>query len=143
LVSLGYDVLEAKSGEDALRLMTEHKSISLLLTDVVMPGMIGRKLAEEARQRRPDLKVLYMTGYSRNAIVHQGRLDPGVDLIQKPLSTEQLSAMVRKFSTKFKHSAPHDSTRTDSTRKRAETIPGQCFVPSSHAIKLRCVHFVT
>jgi DNA-binding NtrC family response regulator len=66
------------------------------LTDVVMPGMNGRKLAEEARRRHPDLKILYMTGYSRNAIVHQGRLDPGVDLIQKPLSSEQLSATVRK-----------------------------------------------
>jgi two-component system NtrC family sensor kinase len=96
LGGLGYDVLEAKSGEDALRLMTEYKGIGLLLTDVVMPGMNGRKLAEAARQRRPDLKVLYMTGYSRNAIVHQGRLDPGVDLIQKPLSAEQLSEMVRK-----------------------------------------------
>jgi len=58
--------------------------------------MNGRKLADEARRRRPDLKVLYMTGYSRNAIVHQGRLDPGVELIQKPLSSEQLSTMVRK-----------------------------------------------
>jgi two-component system, NtrC family, sensor kinase len=96
LGGLGYDVLEAKSGEDALRLMDQYNGIGLLLTDVVMPGMNGRKLAEEARQRRPDLKVLYMTGYSRNAIVHQGRLDPGVDLIQKPLSGEQLSAMVRK-----------------------------------------------
>jgi CheY-like chemotaxis protein len=76
--------------------MTEYKGIGLLLTDVVMPGMNGRKLADEARQRRPDLKVLYMTGYSRNAIVHQGRLDPGVELIQKPFSSEQLSTMVRK-----------------------------------------------
>jgi DNA-binding NtrC family response regulator len=61
-----------------------------------MPGMNGRKLADEARRRRPDLKVLYMTGYSRNAIVHQGRLDPDVDLIQKPLSRDQLSTMVRR-----------------------------------------------
>jgi two-component system, NtrC family, sensor kinase len=61
-----------------------------------MPGMNGRKLADEAKQRQPFLKVLYMTGYSRNAIVHQGRLDPGVDLIQKPLSSEQLADAVRK-----------------------------------------------
>jgi two-component system, NtrC family, sensor kinase len=59
---------------------------------VVMPGLNGRKLAEEAKLRRPDLKVLYMTGYSRNAIVHQGRLD----LLQKPISSEQLAAAVRK-----------------------------------------------
>jgi CheY-like chemotaxis protein len=76
--------------------MTEYKGISLLLTDVVMPEMNGRKLAEAAVQINPDLKVLYMTGYSRNAIVHQGRLDAGVDLLQKPLSQEQLAAMVRK-----------------------------------------------
>jgi FixJ family two-component response regulator len=68
-----------------------YTSIGLFLTDVVMPGMNGRKLAEEAVRR------LYMTGYSRNAIVHQGRLDPGVDLLQKPLSSEYLSAMVRKL----------------------------------------------
>ena len=61
-----------------------------------MPGMNGRKLADEAKQRQPLLKVLFMTGYSRNAIVHQGRLDPGVDLIQKPLSSEQLANAFRK-----------------------------------------------
>jgi two-component system NtrC family sensor kinase len=96
LGSLGYDVLEAGGGEHALRLMDEYKSIGLLLTDVVMPGMNGRKLAEQARQRKPELKVLFMTGYSRNAIVHQGRLDPGVDLIQKPLTSEHLAATVRR-----------------------------------------------
>ncbi len=96
LGGLGYDVLDANGGEDALRLMTEYKSIRLLLTDVVMPGMNGRKLADEARSRYPDLKVLFMTGYSRNAIVHQGRLDPGVDLIQKPISSDQLATTVRK-----------------------------------------------
>jgi two-component system, NtrC family, sensor kinase len=97
LGGLGYDVLRAKCGEDALRLVDEYKAIGLLLTDVVMPGMNGRKLAEQAKQRRPDLKVLFMTGYSRNAIVHQGRLDPGVDLIQKPLTSEQLAATVRRI----------------------------------------------
>ena len=95
LGGLGYDVLDASNGEDALRVMDEYKGIRLLLTDVVMPGMNGRKLADEARSRYPDLKVLFMTGYSRNAIVHQGRLDPGVDLIQKPISGDQLAATVR------------------------------------------------
>ena len=97
LAGLGYDVLNAGSGDDALRLMDEYKTIVLLLTDVVMPGMNGRKLAAAARARRPGLKVLFMTGYSRNAIVHQGRLDPGVDLIQKPLTSDQLAATVRKI----------------------------------------------
>ena len=96
LGDMGYDVLAARGGEEALRMMREYKGIGLLLTDVVMPGMNGRKLAEEAIQLHPDLKVLYMTGYSRNAIVHQGRLDAGVDLLQKPLSQEQLATMVRK-----------------------------------------------
>jgi two-component system NtrC family sensor kinase len=97
LASLGYDVLDAGGGDDALRLMDQYKGIALLLTDVVMPGMNGRKLAEAARARRPGIKVLFMTGYSRNAIVHQGRLDPGVDLIQKPLSSDQLAATVRRI----------------------------------------------
>jgi two-component system, NtrC family, sensor kinase len=96
LGTLGYDVLEAPHAEDALRLLDEYKTIRLLLTDVVMPGMNGRKLAEEARLHHPSLKVLYMTGYSRNAIVHQGRLDPGVDLIQKPLTSEHLAAAIRR-----------------------------------------------
>ncbi len=96
LEALGYDVLEAADAEDALRLLREHKTVRLLLTDVVMPGMNGRKLADEAKLHQPSLKVLYMTGYSRNAIVHQGRLDPGVDLIQKPITSEQLATAVRK-----------------------------------------------
>jgi CheY-like chemotaxis protein len=62
-----------------------------------MPGMNGRKLAEEAKQHLPELKVLFMTGYSRNAIVHQGRLDHGVELIQKPLTSEQLASAARKI----------------------------------------------
>jgi two-component system NtrC family sensor kinase len=96
LVSLGYDVLEAGGAEGALRLIDERQDVHLLLTDVVMPGMNGRKLAEEARLRRPKLKILYMTGYSRNAIMHQGRLDVGVDLVQKPVTSEQLARSVRK-----------------------------------------------
>jgi CheY-like chemotaxis protein len=96
LGTLGYDVLEAANAEDALRLLSEYKNVQLLLTDVVMPSMSGRKLAEEATQRQPSLKVLYMTGYSRNAIVHQGRLDAGVELIQKPLTGDQLATAIRK-----------------------------------------------
>jgi two-component system NtrC family sensor kinase len=97
LGSLGYDVLQAESGEQALGLINEYNGIRLLLTDVVMPGMNGRKLAEAAVQCRPEMKILFMTGYSRNAIVHQGRLDPGVNLIQKPVTSEHLAAAVRKL----------------------------------------------
>ena len=97
LSSLGYRVLQAENGEAALWVFREHPEIGLLLTDVVMPGMNGRELAEAAQAIAPRLKVAYMTGYSRNAIVHQGRLDPGVDLIQKPVAADQLGAMVRKL----------------------------------------------
>lgn len=97
LNALGYSTLQAGDGDAALRLLREHPEVKLLLTDVVMPGMNGRQLAEAALTAMPKLKVLYMTGYSRNAIVHQGRLDPGVDLIQKPVATDKLGAMVRSL----------------------------------------------
>lgn len=70
--------------------------VDLLLTDIVMPGMNGRQLAEDLRSANPKLKVLFMTGYSRNAIVHQGRLDPGVALLQKPLNRTMLSTKIRE-----------------------------------------------
>jgi two-component system, NtrC family, sensor kinase len=96
LGSLGYHVLQAAGASEALELLDQHQAIDLLLTDVVMPGVNGRRLAEEAKQRNPALKVVFMTGYSRNAIAHQGRLDPGVTLIQKPLTSALLAAAVRQ-----------------------------------------------
>ncbi|MBV8921321.1 hybrid sensor histidine kinase/response regulator [Bradyrhizobium sp.] len=96
LGNLGYNVLEAGDAKQALQQLQSGASVALLLTDVVMPGMNGRRLAEEARAVKPTLKIIFMTGYSRNAIVHQGRLDPGVDLIQKPIASDQLAAIVRK-----------------------------------------------
>jgi FixJ family two-component response regulator len=69
----------------------------LLLTDVIMPGANGRELGRRAQQLRPSLKILYMTGYSRNAVVHPGRLDDGVEFIQKPMSQADLSARVRQI----------------------------------------------
>ncbi len=91
LRELGYKVLEAGNGAAGLRLIDEHPDISLLFTDVVMPEMNGRKLAEEAAKRRPALKILFTTGYTRNAIVHNGMLDPGVNLLSKPFTLEQLA----------------------------------------------------
>lgn len=96
LQELGYRVLEADSGPTALRLLDAHADVSLLFTDVVMPGMNGRKLADEARRRRPDLKVLFTTGYTRNAVVHNGVLDPGVHLIGKAFTLDELAARVRE-----------------------------------------------
>ncbi len=78
LQELNYRVREAPDGAAALALLdADPFPIDLLLTDIVMPGMNGRQLADELQKRQPSLKVLFMTGYSRNAIVHQGRLDPG------------------------------------------------------------------
>ena len=91
LTELGYTVLEANGAAMALRLLDQHPEISLMFTDVVMPEVNGRMLADEARRRRPDLKVLFTTGYTRNAIVHNGVLDPGVHLIGKPFNLEQLA----------------------------------------------------
>ena len=96
LGELGYDVLTAEDGNAALAMIEQSdRRIDLLLTDVVLPGMNGRQLAELANGHRPALRVLYMTGYSRNAIVHHGRLDPGVALIQKPIAQKELATKVR------------------------------------------------
>jgi len=91
-----YRVLSAHDAVSALGLINEGDvRIDLLLTDVVLPGMNGRQLAEQARNRRPGLKVLFTTGYSQNAIVHQGRLDPVVAMIQKPIARDNLAARIR------------------------------------------------
>jgi PAS domain S-box-containing protein len=96
LRGLGYKVLTAANAEPALKFLSElNTQIDLLLTDIVMPGRNGRQLAEEAQRIRPGLSVLFMTGYSRNAVVHQGRLDPGVELLQKPVSQSDLADRVR------------------------------------------------
>ena len=96
LSELGYTVLAAEGGPAALRILDGHPEIDLLFTDVVMPDMNGRKLADEARARRPDLKVLFTTGYTRNAVVHNGVLDREVALIGKPFTVEALAEKVRK-----------------------------------------------
>jgi PAS domain S-box-containing protein len=96
LRDLGYRVMEAENGRAALLAIDRHPEICLLFTDVGLPGgMNGRQLADEARKRRPELKVLFTTGYARNAIVHEGRLDVGVEVITKPFSQSALSAKLR------------------------------------------------
>ena len=97
LRDLNYRVLAASSAQGALTvLIQDEPKIHLLLTDVVMPGINGRELGKRAVQMRPGLKILYMTGYSRNAVVHQGRLDEGVDLLEKPVSQARLAMKVRE-----------------------------------------------
>jgi CheY-like chemotaxis protein len=96
LRELDYSVLPAHDAISGLGYVKQVDTrIDLLLTDVVLPGMSGRELAHQAQLMRPGLKVLFMTGYSRNAVVHQGRLDPGVQLIQKPITQDQLAARIR------------------------------------------------
>jgi len=96
LRELGYAVLEAENGFAGLRLLDSNFDVRVLFTDIGLPGgMNGRQFAEEARKRRPELKVLFTTGYARNAIVHDGRLDPGVELITKPFGQAALSAKLR------------------------------------------------
>ena len=95
LRELGYTVLEAPNAEKALQILESLDRVDLLFTDVVLPGKNGRVLADAARLLRPSLRVLFTTGYSRNAIVHQGRLDADVHLIGKPFTFDQLAARVR------------------------------------------------
>jgi signal transduction histidine kinase len=96
LRDLNYQVIEAKDSATALRLLDADKKFALLLTDVVLPGKNGRELANEVERRRPGTKIIFMTGYSRNAIVHHGRLDPGIELIPKPLTERVLARKIRQ-----------------------------------------------
>jgi len=96
LRELGYRVLEAHDGPSALRTLEQHPRVDLLFTDVVLPGGVtGAQVAAQAKASRPRLKVLFTTGYARNAIIHHGRLDKGVQLITKPSSFNDLAGKVR------------------------------------------------
>ncbi|WP_439369102.1 PAS domain S-box protein [Bradyrhizobium sp. DASA03120] len=94
--SLGYAALEAANAAEALTIIDADEEIDLLFTDIIMPGaMNGRQLADEAARRRPDLKTLFTSGYTENAIVHHGRLDSGVLLLAKPYRKSELAKMLR------------------------------------------------
>jgi len=93
---LGYTAVEASGPSDALRILEANQRITLLFTDIVMPGMSGRQLAEVALKRWPDLKVLYTTGYPRNAIMHNGMLEAGTNVLTKPFTVEELGLKLRK-----------------------------------------------
>ncbi len=97
VAALGYITLAANNAAEALALIDDHPDIDLLFTDVVMPGaMNGRQLADEAVKRRPQLKVLFTSGYTEDALLHHGRLDPGVLLLAKPYRRTDLARMVRR-----------------------------------------------
>jgi signal transduction histidine kinase/DNA-binding response OmpR family regulator len=97
LRDLGYTAIGVSDPREAVRLMENGLSISLLFTDVIMPMMSGRELADQLRRIVPNLKVLYTTGYTRNAIVHNGILEPGTVLLSKPFSVEELALKVRQL----------------------------------------------
>ena len=112
----GYRILEAEDGAAALQIAAGHKDkIDLLLTDVVMPGMNGRELATQITAQRPDVRVLYMSGYTENAIGHDGLLDAGITLLQKPFSLPTLKDRVRELMDSEpipQESAAHASHRS-------------------------------
>jgi CheY-like chemotaxis protein len=93
----GYKILEAEDGAAALQIASGHEgAIDLLLTDVIMPGMNGRELARHIAAERPDIRVLYMSGYAENAVGEDGTLDAGINLLQKPFSLPALKDKVRE-----------------------------------------------
>ncbi len=93
----GYRVLAATDGEDALRVLKGHQgTVQLLMTDVVMPKMSGPELAVHAEDMRPDIKVIYLSGYAENAIARHGVLEPGTVFLQKPVTVKALSRKVRE-----------------------------------------------
>jgi CheY-like chemotaxis protein len=97
LKSLGYHTITAANGPDALALLSQDMAFDVLLTDVVMPGgMNGRELADAVTRRRPGVAVLYTSGYPDTAIVHDGRLDPGVALLTKPYRQSDLARLMRQ-----------------------------------------------
>jgi CheY-like chemotaxis protein len=98
LRTFGYQVIEAENADEAL-LVCERESerIDLVLTDVVMPGLSGRELADRLKQRRPGIKVMFMSGYTDDAIVHRGALEEEAQFIQKPFGPDQLAIKVREM----------------------------------------------
>ncbi|HXW30110.1 MAG TPA: response regulator, partial [Xanthobacteraceae bacterium] len=95
LRELGYTVFDSESASTARAILERVPEVKLLFTDVVMPEVNGKKLADEAARLRPDIKVLYTTGYTPNAVVHGGMLDADVHFLSKPFTLDQLAAKVR------------------------------------------------
>jgi CheY-like chemotaxis protein len=101
LAERGYNVLEAEDGESALEVAREHRGdLQLLVTDVVMPGMNGKELADRLTAERPDLRVLYISGYAEHAVVRQGVLVEGIAFLSKPFDLSELARTVREVLDK-------------------------------------------
>jgi PAS domain S-box-containing protein len=95
LADQGYRTLEAGDGPTGLRLLRDNKQIDLLITDVGLPGMNGRQLADQARETRPDLKILFITGYAESVAIADGFLQAGMEMITKPFDLDNLSRRIR------------------------------------------------
>ena len=95
LHELGYQALEAADGPSGLAVLQSDKHIDLLVTDIGLPGLNGRQVADAARLQRPDLRVLFMTGYAETAAAAQGFLEPGMELLTKPFTMDVLAARLR------------------------------------------------
>jgi signal transduction histidine kinase len=96
LRELGYDVMEAGDAAKALELLSAAPRVSVLFTDIVMPDLNGRELAEQARREMPALKVLFTTGYTHNAVIHDGQIEPGAEILPKPFTIDQLAVKLRR-----------------------------------------------
>jgi CheY-like chemotaxis protein len=97
LSDCGYNIIMTKNGEEALALWEKNKNqVDLLLTDIVLPGISGLKLAQRLLASKPELKVIYMSGYSEDVIAHYGSLDNDISLIQKPFTSMILTKKVRE-----------------------------------------------
>jgi CheY-like chemotaxis protein len=97
LAEQGYRTLEAVDGPSGLRILRANERIDLLVTDVGLPGMNGRQLADQARETRPGLKILFITGYAESVAIADGFLQPGMEMITKPFDLENLSQRIRKM----------------------------------------------
>jgi CheY-like chemotaxis protein len=97
LQDLGYNVLEAADGPSGLNILQSPEPIALLITDVGLPGMNGRQLADAGRERRPGLKIMFITGYAESAMLVSGKLEPGMAVVTKPFAVNALEDHVRKM----------------------------------------------
>jgi CheY-like chemotaxis protein len=91
----GFRTLEAVDGPSGLKILRDHARVDLLITDVGLPGMNGRQLADQARETRPDLKILFITGYAESVAISEGFLQPGMEMITKPFDLDHLSQRIR------------------------------------------------
>ena len=93
----GYLALEAADGPAGLRVLESDARVDLLITDVGLPGMNGRQMADAARRARPDLKVLFITGFAENAVLGDGRLEHGMHILTKPFEMSALGARIKEL----------------------------------------------